>query len=951
MKGISAKVLGTILTVIVVGCIFAITVVWLSERKIVIESTTRRLDSMAQMVKFFVEDAMLDGKADKVYPRIKRLQLINGIDALVIISPDGREAFKKGKPKPHWKKKFALIEKTMKPQFEYKDSQLMYYLPIERKPQCIKCHGKGEPLMAVAEISLNIKPEKRAIAGLLYFNIVASIFAITILGGISYLILKRIVIVPIKEIESGARKLASGDLTVRFHRKDRDEVSEAMGALEDALKGISAILRRIKEISKRIGTVASQIEADSAHVLEGARLEAEAIANISSSVEELNAAVSDIADAAEALAVSSEQTATAVEELTANISEIAKSSNVLAASVEETSTSVEQLTSTIREVSAHASELERSAEETFSAVSEIRTAIRNVQDRTKESASLSEKVAEEASTTGLQAIEKTLLGMEKIKIASETTTEYIKKLLERSEEIGRIVGLIDEIADQTTLLALNAAILAAQAGEHGKGFSVLADEIKSLSERTSFSTKEIGSLISAVAKEVREATDANRLVIEAVNEGVRLAREASDVFRRIVESAKSSAQMAEAIRSSTEEQTKATDFLLQLAQKVREMVRQIARATEEQSRGMMYLLEGAEKVREITIQLKKATQEQSDQSKLIMDSTEVVKQRAQQIADAIKEQKTGSEEIRNSIESIKDLPERNRDVAFRVNNSLRGLTKDVELIMTEMERFKFEGMLQKNQLQNLGVVPLRTPAEMYKRFSPLARYLSGKFGRTIDIKVGVDFEAAVEDLGSGLVQASFMTPSTYAIAHKRYGAQVLLKAIRNGSTYHHSVIIVREDSDIKEISDLKGRSFAFGDKNSTSSHIIPRWMLRQEGIDVEDLLYYNYLGHHDEVLRAVLEGEFDAGAVMESVVEDHLGMGIRILKKSKEIPEFCFVASRELPHEERQRFIEYMLKLQSEDEAMKEILHSIDPHYSGFTEASHQDYEWIIDIMQELKML
>ncbi len=951
MKSISTKVVGTILAVIAVGCIFAITVIWMSERRTILESTAHRLDSMARMVSLFVEEAMLEGRADRVYKKIKEIEKVHGIKEVILFTPDGKEAFTGKQVKEDWLKRAKLLSEKNEPIVVQQEDTMKYYLPIKRKAQCIKCHGRGKPLMAVAEVGISLEVEKKAISGLLYFNILASLFAIAILGGISYVLMRRIVISPVREIEKGARKLAEGDLTLRFGATGTDEISQAMRALEEALRGISGILRRVTDISRRLGKVASQVESDSRQVLEGARLEAEAIDNISSSVEELNAAVSDIAEAAEALAISSEQTATAVEELTANITEIAKSSNLLALSVEETSTSVEQLTSTIREVSAHASELEKSAEETFSAVSEIRTAIRDVQSRTQDSALLSEKVAEDASTVGLQAIEKTLQGMERIKIASETTTEYIKKLLERSEEIGRIVGLIDEIADQTTLLALNAAILAAQAGEHGKGFSVLADEIKSLSERTSFSTKEIGALITAVAREVREATDANRMVIEAVNEGVRLARDASEVFKRIVDSAKASAQMAEAIRTSTEEQSKATDFVMQLAERVREMVSQIARATEEQSKGMMYLLEGAERVRDVATQLKRATQEQSDQSKLIMDSAEVIKQRSQQIADAIKEQKVGSEEIRNSIESIRDLPEKNREAAFRVNNYLRTLTKDTELIMTEMERFKFEGAIQSRQFQNLGVVPLRTPAEMFKRFSPLAGYLSRLFGRPIEVKVGLDFESAIEDIGAGIVQASFMTPSTYAIAHKRYGVVVVVKALRQGMPYHHSVIIVKEDSDIKNIGDLKGRSFAFGDKNSTSSHIVPRWMLRQEGLDVSDLLFYNHLGHHDEVVQAVLTGQFDAGAVMETVAEEYIGKGLKIIKRSKEIPEFCFVVSKDLLDEEKDKFVSALLALRDTDETMKGILHSIDPHYNGFIETTHSDYEWIIEIMEEMNML
>jgi methyl-accepting chemotaxis protein len=101
----------------------------------------------------------------------------------------------------------------------------------------------------------------------------------------------------------------------------------------------------------------------------------------------------------------------------------------------------------------------------------------------------------------MASIGKAIDGMKEIKASVENTAGYIRKLGGRSEEIGQILNVIDEITDQTTLLALNAAILAAQAGEHGKGFSVVADEIKNLAERTSVSTQEIGELIQSVQQE------------------------------------------------------------------------------------------------------------------------------------------------------------------------------------------------------------------------------------------------------------------------------------------------------------------------------------------------------------------------------------------------------------------------------------------------------------------
>jgi len=158
------------------------------------------------------------------------------------------------------------------------------------------------------------------------------------------------------------------------------------------------------------------------------------------------------------------------------------------------------LSATIKEVANNSAELAGAAQETQSAIMQIASSVKEVEQRAKESSVLSDKVKTDATTFGMSSIGKAIDGMQDIKVSVEKTAGYIKKLGGRSEEIGKILNIIDEVTDQTTLLALNAAILAAQAGEHGKGFSVVADEIKNLAERTSESTQEIGELISRFSR-------------------------------------------------------------------------------------------------------------------------------------------------------------------------------------------------------------------------------------------------------------------------------------------------------------------------------------------------------------------------------------------------------------------------------------------------------------------
>jgi phosphonate transport system substrate-binding protein len=386
-------------------------------------------------------------------------------------------------------------------------------------------------------------------------------------------------------------------------------------------------------------------------------------------------------------------------------------------------------------------------------------------------------------------------------------------------------------------------------------------------------------------------------------------------------------------------------------ERVRDMSRQIAKAMQEQKKGMELIINATEQIKEISIQVKTATEEQSQQSKMIRESTETVAENSQQIANAIFEQKEGAEQINNSLLNIIDLPQKNRQLSFKLNNSLRSLVKDAELIFTEMERFTLPSTIKAEEIERFGVVPLKSPAEMHRMFKPLAEYLSQRLNKKIDLKVAIDFNSAIKDIGTGNTSICYMTPSTYIKANQEYGVRVVLKALRNGKGYHHSVIFSRADSDISRIEDLKGRSFAFGDPESTSSHIVPRYMLKEAGIELSDLLFYNYLGHHDDVVKAVLEGQYDAGAVMETIAEDYKHKGLKIIKYSEEIPEFNICVTKDFPEDELRLLIDAFLSLNEKDPVGLGVLKAIDPHYTGFTEATDDDFAFIKEIMIQLELI
>jgi len=164
----------------------------------------------------------------------------------------------------------------------------------------------------------------------------------------------------------------------------------------------------------------------------------------------------------------------------------------------------------------------------------------------------SEKTEKEVEQ-GNQLIQHAMQQMEKINDSFKESSSVVNKLTERSKEVGQIAALITGIADQTNLLALNAAIEAARAGEQGRGFAVVADEVRTLAEKTSVSAKQVSELIVVIQKESLSSMQSMDKVNTEVHEGLKQIHEAGEIFERILSSAQHVAQQSQEVSVTAEE--------------------------------------------------------------------------------------------------------------------------------------------------------------------------------------------------------------------------------------------------------------------------------------------------------------------------------------------------------------------------------------------------------------
>ncbi len=269
--------------------------------------------------------------------------------------------------------------------------------------------------------------------------------------------------------------------------------------------------------------------------------------------------------------------------LTNALSEVSESVSAVASAANQISSSSEEMAAGAQEQAAQTSEIANSIDEMT----------RTIMDNTRSASFASEKAKESGlkAQRGGHVVKQTIDGMNRISIVVEKSAETVFTLGKNSDKIGEIIQVIDDIADQTNLLALNAAIEAARAGEQGRGFAVVADEVRKLAERTTKATKEIANMIKQIQNDTSEAVMSIRQGTVEVEQGKLHAKEAGDVLKEIIEGAQQVSDTVVTVAAASEEQaasseeiSKNIDSINNVTRETSSGIHQIAKASEDLSR-------------------------------------------------------------------------------------------------------------------------------------------------------------------------------------------------------------------------------------------------------------------------------------------------------------------------------------------------------------------------------
>jgi methyl-accepting chemotaxis protein len=516
--------------------------------------------------------------------------------------------------------------------------------------------------------------------------IAGAVGAVALLAGFASARAVRVRTAGVAEICQALERVAAGDTSSPLTASRAPELAPAVDAVNQVMRLLDRTRKRVRDLSSRLGQLPGDLGAALAAARTSAESQEAAVEETAALQANINHSISSINEEVENLAHSNEESASSILQLGSAVEQVARSAAALQQTVESSSTSLEQMGSSIRTVARSADSVQVVAEETAAAVTEMDRSLQEVGLHVRSASELTERVSERAEQ-GSRAVGSTIDGIAEIREATLAARSVLANLAEGIGEIGEIATVIGAITDETQLLSLNAAIIAAQAGEQGRAFAVVADQVKTLARRTNQSTGEIEALIRSVQEQSQRATEAMAAGIEAVEQGVERSRAAGDTLSTIQVAAREASGRVAEIARAADEQARNSKQVAEAARRTSEHVQEISSAMTQQSQASDQLLENSHSSVEMCRQMTAATEEQRASSRYITSNIEAITALIRSIQASTRAHERSSTAVAGTFAAILESARNSVEDLPRLAASIEELQAHAASLHAELQSF------------------------------------------------------------------------------------------------------------------------------------------------------------------------------------------------------------------------------------------------------------------------
>lgn len=490
-----------------------------------------------------------------------------------------------------------------------------------------------------------------------------------------------------QRVAERARAVQAGDLTARVGDETPDELGAVARAFDQATRRQARVVERISAVTSALESTAQRIAGAAESVRRGAAQQRREVDGSARVADEVANALQEIARRAEAAHGEARSGASATARISVGAEAVSRGVDQAQGAVAEGAEGVLAIARSIREVAERAEEVAAAASSTSNAIVELTATIQRVRETAEASARLAEHAGGDAER-GQKSLAETLEGIDRIRIASRAIGDATAGMERRAGEIGAVLELVSDLTERTNLLALNASIIAAQAGVEGRGFAVVAVEIKDLARRTATSAGEIADLVRGVSDEAAEARRAALAGSAAVEDGAERAAASATALAGIFARVRESAQLSLSIATSTDEQVRASRYVSDAMEKVTTAVSEIARATAEQTHQGDQLGELSERLRQLVLGVGDATREQRDGLRQVAASVEALQGTVERVAAAQHARAGDGARMRSALGTIRQVAAGHEGAVAALDAAVEELQANAHALAGELDRIR-----------------------------------------------------------------------------------------------------------------------------------------------------------------------------------------------------------------------------------------------------------------------